>query len=855
MPGIHETADGPFRGSPSWKPGSRPARSLRSLLLLVLCAFAFLTAGAAEAQQADPEGVEDPVVMGRILTEEEGSPVSGARITAEEKGAITTSDQRGRFRLEGLPVGQTTLVVERLGYRAATRTVTVEGGRTRIEIGLVEEPLGVDPIRIRARRTRMIGDPLNIDAIPGSAHFLSSHDLEAQKIPFDNVHEVLRRIPGVNVQEEEGYGLRPNIGLRGTGVSRTSKVTVMEDGVPIAPAPYAAPAAYYFPVTGRMDAVEVRKGSSQIRYGPRTVGGAINLVSAPIPDERAWDLDVQGGEDRTHKVHARAGDSWERFGWLVEAYRQGTDGFKELDGGGDTGFRLGDYQAKLRVNTDREADRYQELELKVGYHDETSDETYLGLTEEDFRQDPLLRYPASGPDVMDTEHTQLQLHYFLQASERADISATAYRNDFARNWYKLDSVLGAGIGSVLDRPEEHEEELDILKGGESGDDALVYRANNREYVSQGLQATFGLRLDHGRVTQDVEVGVRLHQDEMDRFQWEDGYRMTNATPVRTSHGEPGSQSNRIDEASAVAGYVQSEIGIGEQWTVVPGVRYENVDLRRSEFSTEEPSRETPLAVQETPVSAVIPGVGSVYSARPWLHLFGGVHKGFSPPGPGAAEETRPEESVNYELGARLRRAGVAVQATGFFSDYRNVLGEATLATGETGVGDLFNGGQVHAAGLETSLDYDLAWNRDLPVDVPVSLSYTWTLATFRNSFDSDFKPWGEVEAGDHLPYLPAHQLSGRLGLEDAGWSLGLSASASSEMRTTAGRGELGEGEGTDGFVVLDLQGEYALPDDQEGALYAGVRNLADRHYVAARRPAGARPGLPRTVFLGVRLSW
>src|SRR5690606_32293699 len=131
--------------------------------------------------------------------------------------------------------------------------------------------------------TRMVGDPLNLSAIPGSAHFLGPQDLEGRKLAFDNVHEVLRRIPGVNVQEEDGYGLRPNIGLRGTGVERSSKITLMEDGILIAPAPYAAPAAYYFPVAGRMEAVEVRKGSSQIRYGPRTIGGAINLVSASIP--------------------------------------------------------------------------------------------------------------------------------------------------------------------------------------------------------------------------------------------------------------------------------------------------------------------------------------------------------------------------------------------------------------------------------------------------------------------------------------------------------------------------------------------------------------------------------------------
>ncbi|MFL2948565.1 MAG: TonB-dependent receptor plug domain-containing protein [Nitrospinales bacterium] len=134
---------------------------------------------------------------------------------------------------------------------------------------------------ILMREVSIIGSKYKVKDIAGSAAFLDVQEIREQNV--DDINRILRRVPGVNLREEDGNGLFPNISMRGVDSARSSKVTVMEDGVLMAPAPYSAPAAYYSPTTGRMSGIEVLKGSSQVKYGPHTTGGALNFLSTPVP--------------------------------------------------------------------------------------------------------------------------------------------------------------------------------------------------------------------------------------------------------------------------------------------------------------------------------------------------------------------------------------------------------------------------------------------------------------------------------------------------------------------------------------------------------------------------------------------
>lgn len=761
------------------------------------------------------------------------------------------SNGSGNYLIEDIPTGEYTLMVSAIGYLSIQKEISLAPDQIlKLDFEMKETVSTLSEVTVITGGTNGLKD------ISGSVQYISPKEL--QKFSYTDINRTLRSVPGINIQEEDGFGLRPNIGLRGTGSERSSKITLMEDGVLMAPAPYAAPSAYYFPTIGRMQGVEILKGSSQIKYGPYTTGGAINLISTQIPDEFSGRMNILGGSFGGRNLHAFVGNSNEHFAYMVETFQYSSNGFKKLDNGGNTGFDKKDYLAKFRVNTGVDAKVYQSLTFKVGQAVETSNETYLGLTQDDFNTNPNRRYSGSQKDQMNTEQTQFSITHVVELSKSIDITTTAYRSDFSRNWYKLDKVKDSTgtktkIGALLEDPSEAEDAFAIITGTSStSSDALYVKANNRSYYAQGIQTVVGFNFSTGDITHDIDLGVRVHQDQIDRFQWVDEYAMDNGEMELTKSGIPGTESNRIETADAIATYIQYKLKIGKI-TVTPGLRYENITLARQDYGKNDPDRSgVDLSERSNTVDVIIPGIGIDYSFNKYLNTFAGIHKGFAPPG--SKDETVPEESVNYELGVKYTKNALSGQAVLFFNDYSNLLGTDLAASGGGGTGDLFNGGEVQTKGFELQVTKDLlSTNKKTAFSLPVSLVYTYTDATFQNDFNSDFEGWGEVTAGDQFPYMASNQFTFIVGLDHQLFSIDLSGRYMDEMRTEPGQGSIPSNEKTDSYFVIDASASYML--HKNVALFVNATNVSDQVYVVARRPAGLRPGMPRAFNVGVKATF
>jgi Fe(3+) dicitrate transport protein len=718
----------------------------------------------------------------------------------------------------------------------------------------------------------------------GSAHTIDAAQLE--RMEADDVHRVLRGVPGVYVRDEDGTGLRPNIGLRGASSDRSAKVTLLEDGVLFGPAPYAAPAAYYFPLTTRMVGVEVWKGPAAIRQGPHTIGGAINLRTRAVPLSSAQSstggLDlgfglVGPGREQT-RFHGFAGDALQlggfmsgwQLGGLVEAARVQSDGFKVIDGQPErpTGFVRDDAMLKLRLMNDLAAAVRHTVELKVGLGREEGFETYLGLSDADLRAAPDRRYAASMDDAMRWVRTQGQLRYGLTFGP-AEVDVVAYRHDLDRTWRKVNGVRGAPpLHDVLSFADVGTNPLWISRlqsGAERPDDgAVLIGPNHRTYFSQGVATVARFDLDVPLVAADargagglvlgqqLEVGLRLHQDQIHRDHTEAGFFVVDNALVSDGQPEVQTALNRAS-ATALAVYVADELRLGA-FTLVPGLRAEVIG---GEFVDERTGGPAKLSQQ----LALLPGLGVAWAVHDSVSVLGGVHRGFSPVAPGQTGDVRPEESTNAELGVRFdvaRQLGLSGEVIGYFSHYDNIVGECTFSAGcVDDTGQQQNGGAAAIWGGEVAVRHALPLRVWRDTDgLRLEGTFTFTQARFLTDFVSTHPLFGTVAANDEMTYVPALQgaLVGAvtMGAVDAGLSVGL-ISAMRDVPGQAAWSAATAHEWTDAQAVVDATVSVEVVPGWRIA--TRVDNVLDQRAIVSRRPFGARPGKPRAILVSLEADF
>jgi Fe(3+) dicitrate transport protein len=786
-------------------------------------ALLLAVAGNVHAQDARMASV-----TGQVL-DQTGAAVPKASISARRVSTgvehQVETNVEGAFAFPGLPSGDYEISAVSTGFAAAVQRVSLRAGETRLRFQLRVGGLTEDVV---VAAGEIAGSHDRLRRLPGSVDIVDRETLELSRVMTTN--EALRKVPGVHVRDEEGFGLRPNIGIRGLNPTRSNKVLLMEDGIPLTYAPYGDNASYYHPPIDRFERLEVLKGGAQIAYGPQTVGGAVNYLTPRPPAQPSGSLLLMGGNREYFNGHGSYGATMGRTGFLVDYMRKQGDGARE-----NLNFKLNDVNGKVVHGVGGS----QTLTFRGNYYSEDSNITYSGLRLDEYEADA--RANPFSNDVFYADRYGASATHATALTGDVAMTTSLYWNSFRRHWWRQSS-------NSNERPNRLGSDPDC--GGMANlSTTCGNQGRLREYYVWGIEPRVSTHHRLFGVASETDFGWRAHFENQDRIQ-ENGDTPTARSGVVV-------ESN-VRKAAAYAGFVQNRFLFGG-WTVTPGLRIEHVEYERTNRLANAGAGVT----GDTDLTRLIPGVGVSHTTGEQVTLFAGLHRGFAPPrtedvisNTGGVIDLDPELSWNYEAGIRSAlRPGVGIDGTFFTMDYENQIVPASLAGGVGAT--LTNGGATLHQGLELRAQIDSAPMTGSSHDVYLRLAYTFLpVAEFSGPRFSNIPGFASVSVSQNrLPYAPEQTAVIGVGYSHSAFDARLEAVRTSEQFTddldTVAPTADGQRGLIEGSTIWNTAVNYTV---RRTTLFLTVKNLFDELYIVDRT-RGILPGSPRLVQAGVRLAF
>ncbi len=691
-------------------------------------------------------------------------------------------------------------------------------------------------IEILTQRDRILSK------VPGSVAVIDFKSI--RKIAPIHGNELFRKIPGLNVVDEEGAGLRINIGVRGLDPDRSRNVLVLEDGIPVALNPYGEPELYFTPPIDKMTTVEVLKGSGQILFGPQTTGGVVNLISANPPEKESSTLRLKAGTGGFVSTYASYGNTIDKVGFLVSYLN------KRADMMGATRFNLHDIAAKLSIALSEKA----KIGIKLGLYDEQSNSTYIGLTQTMYDkggQDYLRMAPN---DLLPVRRYHFSATHQYKLSSQWQWNTTAFAYTTTRNWRRQDFSTSAAAAN----------RTGVVWGDANVPGGALYMLKtnghrNREFGVAAIESQLKWRTEK----QLLQAGIRLLAERADE-----------QFLIGSKPDAVGGNLRDVEQrkGKAISLYVHDKLAITKKLEINVGLRVEHFDYSRNILRGRFMLNGVAVVADTNVVAsnnlmAVIPGGGFNYSLDEGVTLFGGIHRGFAPPrtkdaitSEGMALDLAQENSWNSELGIRaLLRDFFKAEFTLFSMEFKNQIIPVSQSSGNANATGLANGGRTNHIGVEAGASFDLAKQMKKNFSLVFAANGTW----IESRYSADrFIVVGANKVNvknKQLPYAPSLMVNNSIEYASAkGAGIRLSGNFvgkqfADELNTISASAD-----GRNGLLasryITDLSA-FARLSKKQILFSLAVKNLTNERYIASRRPQGIRVGIDRQVVLGMEVKW
>lgn len=364
---------------------------------------------------------------------------------------------------------------------------------------------------------------------PYAISVLSKKDLAFQ--PVDQVAELLRDLPGVYISDA-GQAGQLRMQIRGEDARRMAMLVDGQEfgdhrevGVPILIDP------------AEIERIELVRGPASVLYGPKALGGVVNIITR-TRTEQAFSARLSTAFDSATdgvRIAASMGGVNQYFDWRL-GYTTNSQHDRDTPAGKieNTSYESDSLSFTLGKALDNS-------EFRVRYEDFNSASEVFVEPEVRF-QPPFVDFAL---DVPQRDRNKISVFYKL-------MPAPAYFDSIQLDVYR----------QVSDRKFNSFPSLSFVPGVRSDTTILT----TSELTSDGFNAQFSFAPGD---RQELVTGIQYVEDKIDQLRVRDV----------VVNGIPLSSETSVDKAnlSTLAFYIQDDISLNENWSLLAGMRYYDVD--------------------------------------------------------------------------------------------------------------------------------------------------------------------------------------------------------------------------------------------------------------------------------------
>jgi outer membrane receptor protein involved in Fe transport len=270
---------------------------------------AFIAAGIPVSMPATLAAQATGGITGTVSRADDNSPLGGVVVQVKGTTIRTYTNPAGRYQLERIPVGATTIEFRWVGFSPTEQQVTINAGAlTTVDAKLQPLPVTLSEIMVSGASRA----PERVTEAPSAISSVDPRALVTAS-PFGQAPLALRNVPGVDLAQS---GLTDyNVNARGFNSTLNRRVLVLQDGRDLAIAFLGSQEwnTMTFP-TEDFVKMEFVSGPGSALYGANAYSGVLDITTPSAREVLGTKVTLAGGALSGVGDYAKTGSSSDKSG-------------------------------------------------------------------------------------------------------------------------------------------------------------------------------------------------------------------------------------------------------------------------------------------------------------------------------------------------------------------------------------------------------------------------------------------------------------------------------------------------------------------------------------------------------------